>query len=64
MNRYAVKIRIYKGEAVYTTATFEIVAKSAKAADSRVFRLFSDETVADGDGIEVVSVECLEEDVA
>ena len=57
MNKYRVKIRISKAGAEYATATFEIFAKSKDAAAYRVVRLFSEETIDDGEGIDIISVE-------
>lgn len=57
MKRYRVILRILKDNDEYGTATFEIFAKSKEAAAYRVVHLFSEETIADGDGIEVISTE-------
>lgn len=57
MANYIVTIQIYKNKEKYTKAIFEIEAKDESAAKYRVIRLFSEETLADGDGYEVLKIE-------
>ena len=56
MKTYIVTIQIYKNNEKYAKASFEIKAKDENAAKYRVVRLFSTETINDGDGYEILEV--------
>lgn len=61
MPKFKVIYQIMKGGEEYARATFEIKAKDARAAEYRVWNLFSESTIADGDGIALESVTPIEE---
>ena len=61
MQKFKVVYQMIKGGEEYARATFEIKAKDARAAEYRTWNLFSESTIADGDGLVLVSVENIED---
>ena len=53
---YKVVIQIYKNGEKYTKGVFEIEAYDEQGAKHRIISLFSEETIRDGDGFEILEV--------
>ena len=56
MKNYIVVIQIYKNGEKYTKGVFEIEAHDEAGAKYRIISLFSEETIRDGDGFEILEV--------
>lgn len=56
MRKYIVTIQIYKNGEKHTKGVFEIEAKDEVSAKHRIVSLFSEKTISDGDGYEILEV--------